>query len=133
MARILASCSVQMDEIWGANISPDNKRMVFTITGRLQVTSIVVSNPDGSGQRAIVDCSERRGVCCARWTPDSRYIVFEDRSHGRVDLWAAQVQAGFLQRVHPPVQLTNGPLSYAGPKPSRDGKQIFAIGTKRAR
>jgi eukaryotic-like serine/threonine-protein kinase len=30
-----------------------------------------------------------------------------------------------------PVQLTNGPLSYAGAKPSTDGKQIFAIGTKR--
>ncbi len=115
--------------IWGPNISPDNKRLVFTING-VAGLSIVVSNPDGSGQRAIVSSSERRGVCCARWTPDSRYIVFEDRSHGRVDLWAAEVQTGFLQRVHAPVQLTNGPLSYAGAKPSRDGKQIFAIGTK---
>jgi|HubBroStandDraft_4_1064222.scaffolds.fasta_scaffold00520_9 hypothetical protein len=118
-------------EIWGPNISPDNKLMVFTVAGSARYTSIVVSNPDGSGQRAIVDFSERRGVCCARWTPDSRYIVFEDRTQGRVDLWAAQVQAGFLQRAHPPVELTNGPLSYAGPKPSSDGKQIFAIGTKR--
>ena len=116
-------------EIWGPNISPDNKLMVFTVAGSAR-GSIVVSNPDGSGQRAIVDFSDRRGVCCARWTPDSRYIVFEDRTQGRVDLWVAQVQAGFLQRAHPPVQLTNGPLSYAGPKPSSDGKQIFAIGTK---
>ena len=37
---------------------------------------------------------------------------------------------GFCNASHPPVQLTNGPLSYAGAKPSRDGKQIFAIGTK---
>ena len=118
-------------EIWGPNISPDDKLMVFTINGAALGLSIVVSNPDGSGQRAIVDFSERRAVCCARWTPDSRYIVFEDRSHGRVDLWAGQVQAGFLQRAHPPVQLTNGPLSYQGPKPSTDGKQIFAVGTKR--
>jgi eukaryotic-like serine/threonine-protein kinase len=117
--------------IWGPNFSPDNQRMVFTIGGPALGTSVVVANADGSGQRAIVDSSERRGVCCARWTPDSRYIVFEDRSHGRVDLWAAQVQAGFLQRVHPPVQLTNGPLSYSGAKPSADGKQVFAIGTKR--
>ena len=117
-------------DIWGPNISPDNQRMVFTINGGAPGLSIVVSNADGSGQRAIVDFSERRRVCCARWTPDSRYIVFEDRTHGRVDLWAAQVEAGFLQRVHPPVQLTNGPLSYQGPKPSTDGKQIFAIGTK---
>src|SRR5271165_3468580 len=117
-------------EIWGPNISPDNKHMVFTINGAALGLSIVVSNPDGSGQRAIVDSRQRRAVCCARWTPDSRYIVFEDRSHGRVDLWAAQVQAGFLQRAHPPVQLTNGPLSYRGPMPSRDGRQIFAMGIK---
>jgi Tol biopolymer transport system component len=117
-------------EIWGPNISPDNKRMVFTINGAALGLSIVVSNPDGSGQRVIVNSSERRGVCCARWTPDSRYIVFEDRSHGRVDLWAAEVQGGFLQREHPPVQLTNGPLSYRGPMPSRDGRQIFAMGIK---
>jgi Tol biopolymer transport system component len=105
--------------------------MVYTVNAGAAGLSIVVANPDGSGQRVIVDFSERRGVCCARWTPDSRYIVFEDRTHGRVDLWAAEVQAGFLQRVHPPVRLTNGPISYAGAKPSSDGKQIFAIGTKR--
>jgi Tol biopolymer transport system component len=116
-------------QIWGPNFSPDNKHMVYTVNAGAAGLSIVVANPDGSGQRALVDFSERRGVCCARWTPDSKYIVFEDRSHGRVDLWAAQV-AGFLQRLHPPVQLTNGPLSYAGAKPSSDGKQIFAIGTK---
>jgi Tol biopolymer transport system component len=103
--------------------------MVFTVSGA-PGHSIVVSNADGSRQRAIVGLRERRGVCCARWTPDSKYIVFEDRSHGRVDLWAAEVEPGFLQRLHPPVQLTNGPLSYAGAKPSNDGKQIFAVGTK---
>ena len=117
-------------QIWGPNFSPDNKHMVYTVNAGDAGLSIVVANPDGSGQRAVVDFSERRSVCCARWTPDSKYIVFEDRSHGRVDLWAAEVQAGFLHRLHPPVQLTNGPLSYAGAKPSSDGKQIFAIGTK---
>jgi len=117
-------------QIWGPNFSPDNKHMVYTVNAGGAGLSIVVANPDGSGQRAVVGFSERRGVCCARWTPDSKYIVFEDRSHGRVDLWAAEVQGGFLHRPHPPVQLTNGPLSYAGAKPSSDGKQIFAIGTK---
>src|SRR5271165_4899206 len=116
--------------IWGPNLSPDSKRMVFTINEGAPGNSIVVANADGSGQRAIVDRTKRMRVCCARWTPDGRYIAFEDRTHGRVDIWAAQVEAGFLQRVHPPVQLTNGPLSYQGPKPSTDGKQIFAIGTK---
>jgi len=91
--------------------------------------SPTISNADGSGQRAIVSGSEGRRACCGQWTPDSRYIVFWDRNQGRPDLWVAESQAGFLQRAHPPVRLTNGPLSYTGPVPSRDGKQVFAIGT----
>jgi len=69
-------------DIWGPSISPDNQRMVFTISG-ISANSIVVSNPDGSDQRVIVNRGERRRVCCARWTPDSRSIVFEDRNQGR--------------------------------------------------
>ncbi len=48
-------------QIWGPNISPDNKRMVFTIAGSARAISIVVSNPDGSGQRAIVDSQRTTG------------------------------------------------------------------------
>jgi len=40
------------------------------------------------------------------------------------------MKAGFFQRVRQPIQLTNGPLSYTLPVPSRDGKQIFALGAK---
>jgi Tol biopolymer transport system component len=40
------------------------------------------------------------------------------------------MKAGLLRRSLHPVQLTNGPLSYRTPVPSRDGKQIFAVGTK---
>jgi Tol biopolymer transport system component len=124
------------------SVSPDGKLLVFTVY-LSPASSIVVSNLDGSSRRTIVDMSERRLVCCAQWTQDGRYIVFQDHSgtrqtlvspgqnSGRPDIWIAQWQTGFFQRVHPPVQLTNGPLSYMGPIPSRDGKQIFAIGTKR--
>jgi serine/threonine protein kinase/Tol biopolymer transport system component len=111
------------------NISPDNKHLVFTVYLR-SANSIVVSNADGSGQRTVVDSSEGRRLCCAQWTPDGRYITFQDRNGGRPDLWVARWQIWFFQRVYPHVQLTNGPLTYKGPTPSRDGKQIFAIGTK---
>ena len=40
------------------------------------------------------------------------------------------MKPGIFQRSQKPVQLTNGPLSYFGPVVSRDGKQIFAIGSK---
>ena len=41
------------------------------------------------------------------------------------------MNAGIFGRSQRPAQLTNGPLSYSGAIASRDGKQIFAIGTKR--
>ena len=36
----------------------------------------------------------------------------------------------FSRRSPEPVRLTNGPLSYTGIVSSRDGRQIFAIGTR---
>jgi serine/threonine protein kinase len=111
------------------NISPDSKHLVFTVY-LPSSNSIVASNMDGSGQRVVVSSSEGKRVCCAQWTPDGRYITFEDRNQGRPDLWVVQWQTGFFQRAYPHVQLTNGPLFYKGPTPSRDGNQIFAIGIK---
>ena len=97
--------------------------MVFTINATNAGLSIVVSNADGSGQRDIVDYSERRQVCCARWTPDSRYIVYEDRTNRRVDLWAAEVQTGFLQRLTPPVQLPMVPCPTRAQSQARMGNR----------
>jgi dipeptidyl aminopeptidase/acylaminoacyl peptidase len=91
---------------------------------------MVESMADGSRLRPIVSSSEGGQVCCAEWSPDGRYILFQDRHEGRADLWMLPMKAGFLQRVHRPIQLTNGPLSYTAPVMSRDGKQIFALGTK---
>ena len=111
-------------------MSPDNKHVVFTV--HLQDPNyMVVANADGSDPHSIVLASEGRHVCCAEWTPDGRYIVFQDfTDRGQRNLWIAQWKTGLFQRAHPPVQLTNGPLSYMGPTPSRDGKQIYAVGTK---
>ena len=101
-------------EIGEPRVSPDNKHLVFTV--HLQDANyIVVANADGSDPRSIVDKSERRHVCCAEWTPDGKYIVFQDWAvGGGRNLWIAQWQTGLFQRVHAPLQLTNGPLSYAG-------------------
>ncbi len=41
------------------------------------------------------------------------------------------MQTGILHRTRESVRLTNGPLTYSGATVSHDGKQIFAIGTKR--
>ena len=48
-----------------------------------------------------------------------------------MDLWALPAKSGLGRHAQEPVRLTNGPLDYSGAVPSRDGKQIFAVGTKR--
>src|SRR4029077_14938262 len=58
------------------------------------------------------------------------YFVYRIGQGGKSDLWALPVQPGIFHRSREPIRLTNGPLFYSGALPSRDGKQIFAIGTK---
>jgi len=112
-------------------ISPDRQRLVFTVESpTTDLTSMVESMADGSRLRPIVSSNEAGQVCCAEWSPDGRYILFQSRHEGRADLWLLPMKAWFLQRVPKAIQLTNGPLSYTAPVMSRDGKQIFAVGTK---
>src|SRR5258707_1902219 len=48
----------------------------------------------------------------------------------RVDLWASPEKRRFRlwKPDTKPVQLTAGPMNFEGPLPSKDGKEIFAIG-----
>jgi Tol biopolymer transport system component/DNA-binding winged helix-turn-helix (wHTH) protein len=71
--------------------------------------------------------------CCGKWTPDGRYFVYENEHEGRTDLWAMREDGGFRWRKvdRQPVQLTAGPLDFKAPIPSKNGKEIFAIGTLR--
>jgi DNA-binding winged helix-turn-helix (wHTH) protein/Tol biopolymer transport system component len=112
--------------------SPDGKRIVLTTWSGVGLfpMSIMESKADGSGLHAIVNTSESGQVCCAQWSPDGKYILFQKRHEGRRDLWLLPMESGFFQRAYQPIQLTNGPLSYGIPTQSRDGEQIFAIGLK---
>jgi Tol biopolymer transport system component len=112
------------------SVSPDGERLVFTTHSGGRPMSIYEARADGSGLHPIVNTSDAGHVCCARWTADGRYIVYQNRYEGRRDLWVLPMKAGFLQRSRHPVQLTNGPLSYRTTVASRDGKQIFAVGMK---
>ena len=114
--------------------SPDGKQIVFSVNEAFQWTSIYQANADGTELREIL----RGGagnlppqVCCARWTPDGRYLLFLGEREGRWDLWALPGETHFWQRTAGPVRLSNGPLSYDDVVPGRDGKTMFAIGTQR--
>src|SRR5215472_4145078 len=74
----------------------------------------------------------RTGFCAMpeREQPDSRYFIFESVHGGRLDLWAVAEKKRFRlqKRAEQPIQLTAGPMDFFQPLPSRDGKQIFAVG-----
>ena len=111
------------------SVSPDGERFVFTVwSSAHRPISIDEARADGSGLHVLLPSSPAGRLCCARWTPDGRHIVYQNRHEGRSDLWALPMQSGFLQHSPSPVQLTNGPLSYEKPVVGRDMKHIFAVG-----
>jgi eukaryotic-like serine/threonine-protein kinase len=114
------------------SVSPDGKRLVFTISPPAHgPASIAEAKADGSGLHILLTSGAAGRVCCARWTSDGRYIIYQQYSNdGRIDLWVLPMQSGFLRREPSPLRLTNGPLSYRKVVSSRDGKQIFAVGMK---
>jgi eukaryotic-like serine/threonine-protein kinase len=115
------------------SVSPDGQRFAFSIFSLSGLTSsLLEAGTDGSGLHPILKAQDT-GLCCAQWTPDGRYLVFRRRNeNGYVsDLWVFPANAGLRRRAQQPIRLTNGPLDYSSAVPSRDGKQIFAVGTKR--
>ncbi len=64
------------------------------------------------------------------WTSDEKYLVYQSRDALQSDIWLLPMKTGLFRRSGNPIRLTNGPLPYSYPYPSRDGKQIFVLGTK---
>jgi len=63
------------------------------------------------------------------WTPDGRYFFYSAFEDGARNIYAIREKSELFSRVnHQPVQLTNGPLTFYLPLPSRDGKRLFAVG-----
>lgn len=83
---------------------------------------------DGAGLREIR--KESADECCFSWTRDEKYLVYQAGADLQTDIWLLPLKTGLLRRPGKPIRLTNGPLPYSSPYPSRDGKQIFALGTK---
>ena len=105
--------------------SPNGRRLRFTVFDPvLDNMTIMEARPDGTG------LTEVQPGAWGRWTSDSRFFIFQTRHAGRLDLWALPEQKRFLRQksVEPPVQLTAGPMDFSRPLPSKDGKQIFAVG-----
>jgi DNA-binding winged helix-turn-helix (wHTH) protein len=119
-------------------VSPDGRRVILQVDARgdtaKPINSLLEHDTfemlaDGTGVREIrkADVNE----CCFVWSWDGKYLLYSARTGKRWDLWALPLRAGIFRRSEMPVRLTNGPISFwQGAVPSRDGKRIFAIGSK---
>jgi serine/threonine protein kinase/Tol biopolymer transport system component len=116
-------------------ISPDGRQIAFDISDPLTLsTRIWEMNLDGSNLRSVLPegWSKPARECCGNWTSDGNYFVYNARKDDATNVWALPIARRFpFQRKAQPAQLTNGPLIYSYPTPSRDGKQIFVIGSQR--
>ena len=110
--------------------SPRGDRLRFTLL-RNGSSSVWQVNSDGTGLQSLFPRSQSDWQdCCGNWTPDGRYFVFQRLQNGRSDLWAVGDRLRWFEDAMP-TELTNGPLDFSRPVPSRDGDRIFAIGVKR--
>lgn len=123
------------DQIRVPVFSPDGRRLRFSVRDReTDKSGVWEINVDGGGLHSIVgeDWNKAWNKRNGRWAPDGSYFAFEVEALKRTDLWALPECRSFVIRCKAqPIQLTNGPLDYSDPLPSKDGKQIFAVGEQR--
>jgi hypothetical protein len=112
--------------VQGVRVSPDGQRILFEQyrDGPNLLHEIAA---DGTGLREIPKTSQLD--CCFVWSSDGKYLLYLARNGPHSDIWVLPMQMRPFGRPSEPIRLTNGPTSYTSPLASRDGKQIFAIGT----
>lgn len=116
--------------------SPDGRKINFGSVGGDGSEAIYEVGADGAGLHEVVRGGQGElppHVCCAKWTSDGQYLVFQSQpTGGRWDLWVLPEHRGaFNYQTRKPFRLTNGPLSYDRIAPGREGKTIFAVGSQR--
>jgi Tol biopolymer transport system component len=113
-------------------VSPDGKRFVYIASDRKSGDWLInESSADATGIRTILRQRPDlpSDICCVRWTEDGNDLLFRGKTGGRWDLWGISDQNRFLGKTPASFHLTNGPLSYTAFAGSRDGKQVFAVGS----
>jgi len=111
--------------------SPDGTRLRFALgTAETNSSSIWEVRTDGSDLHALLPAWHSPPLeCCGVWSADGRYYFFVSGAADSANLWALREAAGLFHRTPSnPLQMTNGPMSFALPVPSPDGKKLFADG-----
>jgi Tol biopolymer transport system component len=124
--------------------SPDGRRLRLSVIdpkdGRRSIWEVRASGGEG---HPVLPGFEL-WACCGRWSPDGRHYVFSagppaqwsgvaSLAPSDRDLWVLTERGGWLSsRKSKPIRLTQGPLSYSVPVWSRDGRRIFAEGSRQS-
>jgi Tol biopolymer transport system component len=116
----------------GLRFSPDSHRLRFTVVDfKTDSNSLWELNRDGSGLHPLLPgWNDSPQECCGNWTPDGKYFLFQSFRAGRNNIWVLPERAHRFGGHAQPTQLTNGPLDFTLPVPSRDGKKIFSVGVQ---
>jgi serine/threonine protein kinase/Tol biopolymer transport system component len=115
------------------SISPDGSRIRFSVSNIINNTSELWEvRADGSGIHPLFPgWNNPPNECCGKWTPDGRFYVFQSTRDGATNIWIVPDRSDWSRRAsREPVQLTTGPLQFAGPLPSKDGKILFMTGVQ---
>ncbi len=121
--KIFTSNGIAMWPRW----SIDGKRLRFTVEDSSAASSALWEiSADGNGAHILLPGWNKPAIeCCGEWTRDGRYFVFQTGNLTHSEIW---VEKEGLFGISDPIQLTAGPLSYASPLPSADGKWIYVVG-----
>jgi serine/threonine protein kinase len=115
---------------YAPSVSPDGSRVDVTLCCDGSPSSLQEIAVASSRSQEVIKAEPNVRSCCSSWTRDGKYLLFQRLRNGRWDLEALQEKSGFFRHIQSPLRLTNGPLSFTDAVASRDGKQIFAIGSK---
>ena len=105
--------------------SPDGKKLRFTL---LEPTSHISSlweldAATREAHRLSFPALGNKNLCCGSWTPSGDQFTFQSGDLHESNLWVVGTE-----KQARPVQLTNGPLRFTSPLPSREGHTVFAFG-----
>jgi Tol biopolymer transport system component/DNA-binding winged helix-turn-helix (wHTH) protein len=105
--------------------SPDGKKLRFTLLEPTSHTSSLweLDAATRKTHRLSFPALSSMDLCCGTWTPSGDQFTFQSGDVHESNLWV--VGSGDQAR---PVQLTNGPIRFTSPLPSREGRTVFAFG-----
>jgi Tol biopolymer transport system component/DNA-binding winged helix-turn-helix (wHTH) protein len=105
--------------------SPDGKKLRFTLLEPTSHTSSLweLDAATRKTYRLSFPALNNIDLCCGEWTPTGDQFTFQSSDVHESNLWVV----GSREQARP-VQLTNGPIRFTSPLPSREGRTVFAFG-----